>query len=247
MPDQSMPEPSPSFLALLKNRVQELFGGQPGTAGAHEAYSRLTRRPMYMAGSEQQAERIGPGNYGSTFLHPGDVGMGGGPLAELVREQLPSGPVTVLNPALLTEGKEGVPTHESMHQYLGEEAVSPEVLLKALPKETADRLRTGLKNLSDKAGYSAGNIPGELAARVLSSGAVTQGADFMKSQGATIGLTDPAEAKLVRETYLKLLAKQDPKKAARLASYTSGSSTPFGTKSGTQYVASLAKRNQPSQ
>jgi hypothetical protein len=240
-----MPQPSPSFLeilqqfpGLLKNKLGQAIGsvGPQESPDYNLAYSRLSHDPMIMANSSQQMKQLDPNDWGATFQKPGDVGIGGGPLAQLVRSQLPSGPVSVVSPDATSTmeqpkqgGMQGVPRHEAIHQFLGDSHVSADSLLSQLPQPVADQMRSYLTQNVPKSQWA-----NEIAARLGSSGINAPGSDPRINQAETLGIS-PQQAQQAWSKYLSLLAKTDPAKAAKLMRYT-GANQP----SNSQYLASIA-------
>jgi hypothetical protein len=239
-----MPQPSPSFLdilqqfpGLVKNKLGQITGGSdPAEGDVSLAYSRLTHNPMIMAHTSQQMSQLDPNDWGATFQKPGDVGIGGGPLAQLVRSQLPSGPVSVVSPDATSPmeqpkqgGMQGVARHEAIHQFLGDSHVSPEALLSQLPPNVAEAMRAHLTKNVPKSQWAD-----EIAARLGASGINAPGSDPRINQAETLGIS-PQQAQQAWPKYLSLLAKTDPAKAAKLMRYT-GANQP----SNSQYLASIA-------
>ena len=231
-PVKAKPEEQPSILGEIKNKVGELLGpkvsqeeatGQKVPQGEGDysvAYSRTTHRPIIMAHSQEQMNELAGGDYGATFLKPGDVGVGGGPLAQVVRKSLTEGPVSVVGPDVTAPmepsapGKmQGTVQHEVIHQVLGETKVSSDKFLDALPSEIAEPMRAHLTKNFPKAKWGE-EIPAHLGA----SGVNAAGSDPRINQAETIGLS-PEQAQKAWKVYLSLLAKQDPKKAAKLKAH----------------------------
>jgi hypothetical protein len=191
---------------------------------------------MIMAHSQQQMNQLDPNDWGGTYLKPGDTGIGGGPLAQLVRAQLPSGPASVISPLATgpmerpKQGEmQGVPRHEAIHQFLGDTKVSPDALLSQLPPNVAEAMRAHLTQNIPKSQWAD-----EIAARLGSSGINAPGSDPRINQAETLGIS-PQQAQQAWSKYLSLLAKTDPTKAAKLMRYT-GANQP----SNSQYLASIA-------
>lgn len=204
------------------NKIQEgaswigdkISGEKPD---ATVAYSRNTHQPIIYAHSREQMDELAGKDWGATFQKPGDVGWGGGPLANTVRELLPSGPVSVIGPDAVSRWQapkqgemQGTQTHEEIHQILGDTHVSPEKFLAALPPDIAENLRAKLTNSFAKRKW-AEEIPAHLGA----SGVIAPGSDPRINQAETIGLK-PEQAQKAWQIYLTMLEKQDPKKAAKL-------------------------------
>jgi len=225
-------EEQPSILGEIKNKIGEWLGpnvpreeatGEKVPQGEGDysvAYSRATRRPIIMAHSKEEMDKLAGGDYGATFLKPGDVGVGGGPLAQVVRKSLREGPVSVVGPDVAapmepaTPGKmQGTVQHEVIHQMLGETKVPTEKFLSALPPDIAEPMRAHLTKNFPKSKWGE-EIPAHLGA----SGVVAPGSDPRVNQAETIGLS-PEQAQKAWKVYLSLLAKQDPKKAAKLKAH----------------------------
>ncbi len=207
MPSVSLPE---NLTGVMRNKVGELLGSDKG-ADYSTAYSRLTHRPVIVAHSQEQMDQLASGDRGSTFLKPGDQGVGGGPLAQVVREHLDEGPVSVVGP----QSGPGTVLHESIHQVLGDTKVSGDKLMAALPSDVREKMRAALTDKFPKYKWAD-----EIAAHLGASN--RKGAEDQSKQ---LGLT-PKEAKQAWQVYLSLLEKQDPKKAAKLKKYIGAGTAP---------------------
>ena len=231
-PVKAQPQEQPGILGQIKNKIGELLGpnvsreeatGEKVPQGEGDysvAYSRTTHRPIIMAHSQEQMNELAGGDYGATFLKPGDVGVGGGPLAQVVRKSLAEGPVSVVGPDVTAPmepaapGKmQGTVQHEVIHQVMGDTKVSTDKFLDALPAEIAEPMRAHLTKNFPKSKWGE-EIPAHLGA----SGVHAPGSDPRINQAETIGLS-PEQAQKAWKVYLSLLAKQDPKKAAKLKAH----------------------------
>jgi hypothetical protein len=216
----------PDFLELLsrypglaKNQVGSAIGDVATRLGLQAqpdysmAYNRFTRNPMIVSHDPSQMASLESGSFGSTFMQPGDVGVGHGPLAQLVRQNLPSGPVTVLAPGTADPFTrtgltgQGVPRHETAHQILGDTQVPVQQLFSKLPPEIAQRIQNS--------GWPADEIGVRLAASTIAD----PSADPRTTQAYSIGLT-PDEARQALNVWLSELAKIDPSKAAKMIRLT---------------------------
>ncbi len=225
----------PGFFGKLKNKAGELIHEGMQKIGVEdkpeysEAYSRLTHQPLIVAKDPKQFEELAPGDVGATFFKAGDLGVKSGPLGNVVREQLGKGegPISVVHPDVEKTDpmlQSGVPTHEAIHQFVGEKNPVPvKEFMDALPPNIADRIR------QHRSGRIAPDELGdELPARLGASGLGGAGGadtDPRKTQEYSLGLNQE-EAKQAWNVWLDLYAKKDPKKAAKLRAYTGGGAPP---------------------
>jgi hypothetical protein len=194
MPEPTVPQSFLDLVSRLRGQAGQSFMDLLSRIpGA--AQSRATRDPMLFLRGAQM-----PGYHGLT-------GFGASVIGPEVTE-----PLQAARPGQM----QGTARHEVIHQILGGTKVPPAEFLKALPPDISELMRAALtKNFAtDKWGEE---IPAHLG-----SSFDVPGSAYGTNQAYDLGL-EPAQAQQAWNTYLSLLAKQDPSKAAKLLRFANPS------------------------